>query len=677
MATPLLDTSTQTARVDRPADTTTVAPIADGGDVLVSRPDPLPPLPQAAHGDGANPRDFVQANRIHVKDGSLFIDPYLVIHRRELDPANEAQLRKKLLLTYSITNPSFYETPKREAIALNLGQLVPVTLAAKRSELLQRVQQFNREVEEGGGDALLTQEAQNKRAPFGAIVRDTISSPGTDPVGIEVLKNGLAIYLLLREKLTQQGYYESLSDYVTRFHTPDQVLGDLTDNLGTTPRAVREAALKGGIDGVGQLLGLDPRYVADVKQLANHAATQDFGYNLIEHWHLGRQLLGVDAPIEQKIATGMDARITAKINEYRGRVRHHYENALPVQEQERRIADALNLVDPVQRKLMFALGYEICYSPEVTADDIAFHRGVYGLHRKAANDLRDIRGTYRIYFSGKGDLEGSMRTLVHEVAHNLWPEQFSAHDVAEIDRLANSDQARFDQLNAILRDPQQFQNLARLHEAYKAGNAKEKQAVLASANELFAATGLRMDGVFPYLDDAYELRHLVAYAQDTLQVEGDRYNKSGYDSPQVRFREVISRFAELKQVRLRGTPELLDFIAPGLNQIWDRYYIPHLEQVYEQVQRSHVWPTHEGANPYQPAMRAETAVTPPVAGNGNLPNDPKPPQPPTVPEPASQRCASDTGVPSSEVLTQGLQLNDRILAAQQALSRMGVHPHER
>jgi hypothetical protein len=90
---------------------------------------------------GVNPLDFVAANRIQVKDGSLFVDPYLVLHPRELDPKNEAALRAKLNLTYGINNPSFYEAPERVSVAVNLGQLIPVTATAKRSKLVEAVNQ--------------------------------------------------------------------------------------------------------------------------------------------------------------------------------------------------------------------------------------------------------------------------------------------------------------------------------------------------------------------------------------------------------------------------------------------------------------------------------------------------------------------------------------------------------
>ena len=41
---------------------------------------------------GVNAQDFVKSDRVHIKYGSLFIDPYLVIHPHELAPEREPAL---------------------------------------------------------------------------------------------------------------------------------------------------------------------------------------------------------------------------------------------------------------------------------------------------------------------------------------------------------------------------------------------------------------------------------------------------------------------------------------------------------------------------------------------------------------------------------------------------------
>lgn len=634
---------------------------ADTHVVLPPAAAPIKEVTATDHAPGADGMDFVRHNRIHVEHGSLFVDPYLVIHPRELDPKNEAALRQKMQLTYSINNPSFYESPERVAIALNLGQLVPVSLGAKRSKLLDEVKKFNGQVD-SGADAGLMQQASDKRAPFTAIVRDTVENPDVDPVGLELLKNGLSIYLLLREKLTQNHYLSTISDYVERSNTPDQVLSDLADKTGVTPQQIREAALQGGLDGVGQLLGLDQKYVDDVKQLSNYVSQHDFGYNLVEHWHLGRQLMGINAPLEEKLKVGMDARITAKIGEYRGRVRHYYDVPEPIKKEEERIAhDDMSVLEPIQRKLMFALGYEICHTPENTADKIAFHKGVYGLHRKAANDLSDIDGTYRIYYGGHGSREKAVGTLAHEVAHNFWPSYFDKNEVAEIDRLAASDASGFTQLQYLM--DQQFDAFETLHRAYMAGNAEEKKAVIATANERFANYGVAVDELFPYLVDAKSFRFMVWDACDVLHVEGGRYNRSGYDTPQERFREVISRFAEMRQVSHRDNPGVLRFLAPGLTQVWEQHYIPHLERVYQDVV------AHKAKAP------SVTGTTSATLHEAVIPTGEEQPKVEERVKPAGTPVgvqADSSSAPNNKVLANSIQMNPNTLAAFDALKEMGV-----
>ena len=634
---------------------------------------PLPaPTPAAPLAGGVDAMDFVRANRIHVKDGSLFVDPYLVLHPRELDPAQDAALRKKLQLTYSINNPSFFESRGRMAISLNLGQLIPISTESKRSQLMEEIDKFNKEVQTGK-DADLEGELDRKAAPFASIVKHVTDRPERDPVGMELLKNSLSMYLLVREKMTQQGYLGKLTDYVQRAGNAEQVTADLSIRTGVTPLAMREAALHGGLDGVGQLLGLDPKYVSEAKALAEYASTQDFSYNIVEHWHLGRQLQGLDAPMAEKLAVGMDQRITAKIGEYRNKVHHHYDVPEPVKKEQNEIAQALNLVEPVQRALMFKLGYELCYTREVNADAIAYYKGVYGLHRKAANDMRDTQGTYRIYFSGHGDLKGSMRTLTHEITHNLWPEHFAADEVPKIDALAKSDQQRFALLQHMMDN--HYTEFETLFNNYKtAGDDSQRQAIVQTANKHFAPYGFDMQGLFPYLRDAHDFKFVVKHAYDTLNIEGERYNRSSYNSPEERFREVISRFAELKQVEYRGDPQFLQFLAPGLNQIYENHYLPHLAKVYQGIVNGEIPLTHK------PSVVADII-------HGSVETTPKVEQRPGTPvaalvpvvaaafTPDSTPVLAKNNVPNLTIETDGIEMNGQVMHAQNALANLPSRMH--
>ena len=640
---------------------------------------------------GVNPLDFVKADRIHVKDGSLFIDGYLVLHPHELAPENEARLTKKLQLTYSVNNPSFYESKDRLAVALNLGQLIPVSLAAKHSKLQEEITRYNSQVD-SGTDAELLRLNNDKQHPFAAIVRDTIARPPKDPVGIETLKNGLGIYLLMREKMTAMGYRNGLATYVTKANTPDQVLTDLGDKVGVTPLQVREAALKGGVDGVGQLLGLDPAYVKDVKAFVEYDAGQEFSLNAIEHWHQGRHLLGIAAPIAQKIATGMNARIEKTIANARERVHHLYEVPEPIKHEEGMVAQAMGVLEPIQRALMFRLGYEICYTPEMLADGIAFYPGIYGLHRKAANDLHDAHGTYRIYFSGHGDMKAAWRTLAHESAHMLNPEQFKPEEVAQMDALADSDKTRFAKLNTLMNA--HFVEFDRLVRGFHTVTPQERPAYLAKAKEWSEQYGIDIAPVIPYLQNGQDFLFLVKHANNTLEVEGSRYAKSGYNSPHERFREVISRFAELKQVEYAAQPQLLHFVAPGLDQIWQAHYIPHLQRAYQALEKNPVGKIAESLRDAPAANNTvespkldqrpnpEPVATAPVAGTtptheaaATPPSETIAPAPVTT-APVAVTQPAPTAAPDKAIDTAGAvhagTLNEQSIAAMNALAAMGI-----
>jgi hypothetical protein len=608
---------------------------------------PLPPAPPVSR--------FIEQNRIHVEHGSVFDSPYLVVHPRELAPEREAKLRKKLDLTYSIDNPSFFEDHVRMMVALQMGQYFPVPLGAKRSQLMESIKQFNAEVA-SGQDTSLKQQAEDRNHPMAAILRDTVKKPEIDPVGLTILKNSMAMYLLCRERLTRRGYLKNLTSYIKRGGSPEQVFNDLKEELGVTSGQIQDAALNGGIEAVGSLLQLDPRFVADVKKITELSSNHDFSHNLVEHWHIGRQKLGLDAGLEQKIAAGKNVRIDEKINELRHKVHHQYDVPEPIRDEEARIAEALKLVHPSQLALLDDLGYELCYSPEMTSGHIAYHPHVYGLHRKTANDSRDLQGTYRIYFAGHGDLKNSMRTLVHEITHNLWPDFFTPEEIAVIDGLAASDRDRIRSLAMLMNT--RFDDFAAFVRAYHAGNDAEKMAVLATMNEQF---GIKFDALIPTLKDPYELLFMVKHADDRLHVEGDLYAKSGYGSPQERFREVLSRFAELKLVELRDNQPLLEFIAPGLGQVFSQYYIPHLDRVRQAVHQ----PQSVGAEalaPISPPVVSHREDVPPKVKVITSPNEDTPTAPTAGP-------AARGGVPDTHVSAHSIQ---QLAPALKVLGDMGV-----
>lgn len=584
----------------------------------------------------ATPEDFIAANRIHVKDGSHFIMPGLALHPRELDPKNESALRTKLKNAYRFDNPSFYDDPKRAAVALQLGALVPISLEAERATLMGAINQFNTKLTQNGNHA--ADHAATFRMPMQTMAAEmNAQGAGSDnAAGVEHARNGIGFYLLLREALTRRGYLKPMMEYVSHLDSPDQIIHELSGKLGYSSRELREAAA-GGLGNVGKVLGIDDATVYDITQLGHYLAQHRFSVNAIEHWHLGRTQ-HPNASIAHKIDAGFTARIDRDVVQYRALAKGIYDVPDAIKTEEARIADALNLVEPVERDLLYRLGYNICYTPDRTADKIADYPGVLGLHRKIANDLREVDGNYTIYFAGQMDLKKSLRTLRHEIAHNLWPNRFSQTERAEIDKLAEADYVRLNQLRELTTTHKD--ELAKLVGAYQAGNTSQKAAVAASADELFAPMGLKVSEILPHLSGVEQFSWLVDEAHRRLSVEGDLYNRTGYHTPSVRFREMISRYSELQYIEHRddaAMQALLAFTVPGMTKVFRNYYLPHLEKLNQEL---------SGSRAPQAAQQG-TAATP---------------------------KAQAAEIPSATIDAGSIALNERIHGAVQALASMGIDP---
>lgn len=634
------------------------------------------PAPQATTATiSGDTTRFIAGNRIHVQHGSLFLDPYLVVHPRELAAGGEAKLKEKLKLTFSLNNPSFYESVQRLPIALNLASLLPVSLESKRSELMKTIEQFNREVKTNS-DGDLARTAADRMRPFNAIARDFSGAGESDAVGMETLKSGLTFYLVLREALTRKGYLNRLTDYVRHDQTADQILTSLQDKTGVTSESVMEAARTGGIPGVARALGIDDAYLREVGDLVDRASRREFSYNMIEHWHIGRQLLaGRNASLDDKIAVGMERRMLDTMQQLKAKAKGQTDVPPSVKEKEQWVADGLKMLPPIQRQLLWDLGYEIGYTDDITADKISFHPNVYGLHRQTKDNLADLRGTYRIYFAGKGDTELSRRTLVHEVTHNLWPNLFTPKDIEAIDTLANRDRMRLKSITSVLE--KQFDTFKGFVDAYHARGAspQQQQAVLQQANQYFGSTLGDVSGLIAENKDAFTVLHMTQHANDRLHIDGKLYKQSGYHGAQERFREVISRFSELRYVRLREQPQLMQFIAPNLSQVYDQYYLPHLEKLHMQIMHGPA-PAVAGHTAAVTADNEPTKV--PVPG-------PEQPQPATqgkridIPggrqETVAAEEASHQASKNPSVLLMGGEGAgaERQLAALQVLNTMGVH----
>ena len=557
-----------------------------------------PSAPAPTQKETFDPQVFLRDHRIHVQHGSLFLSPTLVLHPAELDPAHETALRKKLAHVFSLNQPNYFDLREHQALGLNLGQLVPISLDATHSNLTQQIAAYNARatthIDKG-----IEQTIAARQHPIEAAIRETLEQPKRDPVGWETLKNGMTLTLMLQEKMRQNGFVGPLKTYFAHLGTPDQILGDAQRYTGISPLQFREAA-KNGIAAVGTLLGLDAPTMSTISALVNESQKHEFSGNVIKNFGYGREKSAPNTPLADVLATGLQAKIDEKIPKYRAMVKNHFTSPEPIRKEEEQVLAALKLVDPVQLESLYLQGYDLCYTPAERSDSIAFYPNIYGLHRRSSDNPRALTGgSPKIYFAGGNGLEKAHGTLVHEIAHNIFPDRFSREQVAAMEKLLAAGDAHISKLHHLLTDTTKEAGLTpleqqhKLAEAYAAGNEQEKSAVAAEANKLLAPTGITCESLLPYLQKPETLDRLttsVARAHMDLRIEGGRYLRSGYDEPAARVREMLSRFAELKQVVLRDTPEMLNFIAPQMNELFDHYYIPHLREVNAAIKQQHATP---------------------------------------------------------------------------------------
>jgi hypothetical protein len=563
---------------------------------------------------GMNAVDFVRAHRVHVEGNSKFVDPYLVVHPFLLDPKNDAALQQHVRSIFALNAPWFFgNADDKESKVFNaLTSIVPISAAAAHDTLIQKVTDFNTRVD-SGRDAKLARAVDDKKAPFSSMVRERMTPTPPSPTQIDARKNGLTMMLLLQQKLKQQGFSEPLANYVYRLETADQVLFSLSDKLGVTPLQMREAAL-GGIDGVVKLLNLSPKYVADVKALVDYVTPLHFSANVVKNWMEGHALKP-EASLADQLAAGLEARVATTISTLRTQQNGHYETPAAIAKQELDFAElTINALEPVQRVMLYKIGANLCTTSQMQADTMAKYKNINGLNRTLANDPAAL-GSRNIYVGANDNLQARMRTAVHEVAHNLWVSQFSREEQSRIDHLIVSDTERFYALEQMMQT--KFTEFKNLVNAYKAGTPEEQKAIAAST----ATLGVDAQGkpliagvMLGYIADPVLFRALVDEAQRKWTIEGERYVRNGtaYDGTDGRMAEIISRFAEVKQVTMREQPELLHYLAPGLDDFWEQHYIPHLERVYASR-------AAEKITVPDAAKAADVApVTAPVAVNDNV-----------------------------------------------------------
>ena len=528
----------------------------------------------AGAADEFDVRKFATEHRIHVQHGSLFADRYLLIHPAELAPENEATLRAKMHKVYSLNAPSFFSSQPQGPIAQHLGELLAVSPQSREASIRRQINDLHQQ-QQTGIDPALKRASEKEGGPFSALVQELKSDNARDPVKNEQYANGMTMYLVLNEALRQRGYREDLSKYIRHKSRAENVLADLERMLGVSPTVIMETARSKGLQGVGGLLGVDAKYVQEAGQLAEYTSHHKFSENMIENWKMGRKQPGMEhAGVREKIEAGLEPRIAHKINQMRAQVQFNYQVPDGIRDTENMVVGALGLLPRVLVENLYELGTEFAYTPEITVDPIAPGSHAYGFHRKLTNHPGDVDGVYQIFLSGKEDAESFTRLIAHESHHLLFANRFSPEETKQIDTLMRGDVVRLTQLK-------------RLMDSWIRGDKQEKQQIEKIINEHFSLGGTSLDGIRQQGVDMLTVYNMVEHAYDRLNIYSNFFTKGGYSSPEDKVYEVNSRYAELRYVRLREQPELLNFLVPGLTQVYDNFYLPHLEQQLGELKARH------------------------------------------------------------------------------------------
>ncbi len=532
---------------------------------------------------------FLKNNRIHVEHGSYFnvADPLLVVHPREMAQSNLRNLVQKVVKAYTIDHPSFFADRNKAPVALALAGLMPLSLESEHAALADNVKHVVTK-QQTGEDPDIAKQVGKEQNPFAAVIEEYLKNPDYSVPEKEQASNAISSYLVVEEALKQRGFKEPLYNFAQGVRDTEGLVSKLSQYLGVKASDFTAAARENGVAGVANLLGVNPDYVQEVSRLTESLSEHKFSANAIQNWKIGREVLQQPlSSTNEKMAAGVAPRVQMKIK----KLQEHFAGQSDIPEQlkesELNVQAAIRLLPPVLSEALFRVGAEFAYTPERTVQPIAPDIPAYGFHRRVTQRPDDIEGIYQIFVSGKHDVEEFKRVVVHEANHFFAPTSFSAEDVEAVDQLAGRDMDRLQALKGKM-------------DEWNRGDATVKARVRAELDAPeFAVNDVRLSQVVPE-NDMDNFHNLVSHAAERLQIDSEFYHRSGYDTPESKFQELNSRYAELRYVSMKNQPELLDFLVPGQTTIHDHIYLPHVERTLEMLRARDAGVT-QVATPEQPA----------------------------------------------------------------------------
>ncbi len=529
----------------------------------------------AAHQTAFDAEIFKTDNRIHADLTSILThDHFLVVHPGELKPENAPRLAEKIFTHYTIPEPHFFSIQPQSSIALLMSSFIPVSLDVEKEKLLKDLQALY-EKSKTGEHPKLTETKNRYSKPYAAHMKRWGEAHEKDPVGQEYMQHALASYLLMEEAFKRPpiSLTEPLASYVKHLQSPDSLIANLCTHLNIEPHEFEKASMEKGVQGIADLLKIDAATTTDIQAISAHAAQNNFPQNMIESWKEGRKQdtgrtlsipdvlqLGVALRIKHTMATLQNhSKAKAALRKETGDL----ENAVVVQ---------LGRIPAEVQEAFFLSGGEIIASADNNVGK-AFggHSNALGLHLHASYEPGKTNGIRQVYISRTQEPAERDRYLFHEVHHMVFPEQMSPESVMKIDDLMDKGATRLRALNQELKNWEE------------AKTPDEKRTIEARIEAGFAAEGITLSKALGEKERDPMMRRLrenVNYALKNFDPHSKELAR-GYVVPELRAAEIISRYAELRFSMLKDQPDMLNFIAPEMKEVYEQHYLPHVRKEIE------------------------------------------------------------------------------------------------
>jgi hypothetical protein len=579
-----------------------------------------------------DPLLFQKHRRIHVVGGSFFgqnDEMLMIVHPGDLKQENLMNTRRMLASVMTHREPQWFSVAGRVNLVASLAELFPLSRDAEGVKLAEAIKDYVHNVARSPESH--TQElAQKQSHPFASKIQRMLEDKPLRADEIESLKNGIGLYLLLDKALenhTPPGLMAQAGNVAAQAHSADLLFAKLQPVANIDGAAVKKAASEGGLAAVGQVLGLEEAYTRDVMALVNHLPEHKFAANAIENWKAGRTQPGMgNAGIHEKIMAGIGPRVEQKLRQLQGFFHRRTEVTPEIERHEKLIANGLCLLPPTVSEGFYRKGGTISFSLQPTLNG----KGLHGLNIRSHSHPDDVIGFNHVAVAAGQGADSMMRTLVHEITHTIYPNYLTQTDIARTDALTQSDRQRLNQLKVIM-------------DQWRSAETPEVKAAIEQQIESgFAVEGKPWSKV-KGAADLQTLAILVDEAWRNLNTESPKLVLSGYSEPEKRMAEVNSRYAELRFVRFREQPELLKFVVPGLTEVYDQVYLPHVERAVADMRLRQA-----------PPPQATVATVPQSATQVQGPSASTPTQPQTIrtiSAPQPQQTVAAPEAPANSILT--------------------------